>query len=817
MDWTSSLFELSAASKVTPPDMLLLFENLNAPPDLRGMRLVLDNARKVLEATKGPEFNQLFGARFTGIFSLKVICQLCSTLTNWAGGGDSATWLDESPRQRGIINDHPEWAMLILSRRSPYFDDSVFRQYQSVVLHCSGLQRKRHEEVGSEIETACRSVRKIATGKLNKSLVDLGLAGCSLEDYHEKLCDENSEVISGLEGIELLIRKILQGKGKVRQTGGGHQRYSNQQIIYRSDMHDPEPVGPEIELHLLQSGEGEEETKKIRSTGLHPEERQTLRAASVVYSAKKATKGFNLRDHHRRQSRQIAHMSSLNQRLPFRYSQLSSIELSIAARSAHDLLSGKGEPKIGRYSGLLMALLLWVGRPMEQLLKMRFYQGRSNLPNDQKDLLAYLNEEDAFVLPIRSPKWRNNLQESARQLLQDIGGSPMTHVDGVIIVSSPVRISSLMTDMLGDKLPKGIGSDSELFPTRLREEIKDELVQAMSKLNDDHHLRLTPLRVSLALFDEISALTTDWTDAALLTGHGFTTTEVTAHYYSVSGEYLQQTYHEAAVSLRNRLYQYLGFDTKSFFKFEQKILNHGEHSSKLNPRPYLVRLLASHLQDQIFEAKRQLPHDEGLRQLHNALVAYTAFWILFNTGYRAVNDLVFRLREIDWATGLLVISDKDDDSESSSRVVWLQSQLLEQLRSYVLHLELLQLRAPSHGSVHEHIEDVLSNPAPEAALLFFISEKWHVTQVSPENLRSQASAFSLPMNLSRHYLRTQLRQMGCRAEYVNAFMGHWQKGQEPFGRFSTMTPFELFSVMAPYLEQLRLQAGWSNRPGLADA
>jgi hypothetical protein len=189
---------------------------------------------------------------------------------------------------------------------------------------------------------------------------------------------------------------------------------------------------------------------------------------------------------------------------------------------------------------------------------------------------------------------------------------------------------------------------------------------------------------------------------------------------------------------------------------------------------------------------------------------------LFSSGYSAVNDLVFRLREIDWVTGFIVISDKDNESFSNSRVVWLLPQLREQLKQYVLHLEVLQTKAAEYSSLFEHIEEVLSHPHPNASLLFFLGERGQVRKLSPENLRDQFPEFSLPINLGRHYLRSSLRALGCPGEYVNAFLGHWQKGQEPFGRFSTITPLELFRHMASPLEKLRREGGWTVQTGLND-
>ncbi|APX91771.1 hypothetical protein BWR19_01785 [Halomonas sp. 1513] len=329
-------------------------------------------------------------------------------------------------------------------------------------------------------------------------------------------------------------------------------------------------------------------------------------------------------------------------------------------------------------------------------------------------------------------------------------------------------------------------------------------------------MRLTPLRISQALFDEVVRCSSDWVDAYLLTGHQFTITEVAAHYYSVPAGYLVNLYHEAVLSLRNDIYQHLNVDERNYYNFNQLINNDGDHGSKLNIKPMLLVRLVRHLKHDLRSSSRLPLDEETWREVHNSLVAYIAFWLLFATGFRAVNDLVFRWREIDFDTGFLVISDKDDESMSQARVVWLLPELREQIRYYASHLAVLQSRVFYRESLHDQIEEVLSEPHSNVPLMFFISESWQMVKLSPENLRRQVPIFTLPINSSRHYLRSALRSEGIRAEVVNAFMGHAQQGQEPFGASSTLTPVEMFRELAPTLSKMRQEAGWTAQLGLAD-
>lgn len=805
---------LSDITDIDQDEIYDLLNTLHAPPGATRLLLVLQNLQIALESTR-TLFSLFANDDFVHLFDLEIVRRLIQSLGQPSPKKRPTQWFDQSSRRQGIINDHPEWAMLILPQSHNRYRDTLYRQHQSVVIQCAALQRKRHSSVGSEILTACRDMRQLTSDVLFELHPQM-----SLFDYQDRLYTDESTIVPELRGIELLVRRINKNTGKTREGGESRHVQGVESEVRKADPEDPQNQGPISELHMLQSGLTGDDAQHARTSGLHPKEFQSLSAVAVHFSEKSATAGFDLKDHYRRQSKQVKHLGTANQRLPFRYASLSTIELSAAAKGAFELFVGigpfHGRSHEGMLAGLLLMLLIWLGRPIEELLKIRVYPDRSLLPQTRKSLLAYLAADRCFAIPIPAAEWRNNLTESARQLLYDIGGAEPAHSDDVIIVACPVRITTHLEAIDHQTEKKKRTNYTELFPASDHEQIRNELSQALSTLNRKNSLRLTSLRVSQALFDEITALSSDWTEAYLLTGHSFTVTEVTAHYTSVSGDYLQKLYHQAVTSMRDRLYQYLGIAANDFYKFEQSVSNPGDHGSKLNPKPLLIQRLIGHLKHEIREAKRGPPGEEQWRRTHNTLVAYTAFWILFSTGYRAVNDLVFRLREIDWTTGFLVISDKDDESLSNSRTIWLQPELLNQLTIYTLHLEVLQMRIRNRQTLIDHIEEILSNPIPDASLFFFISDSWQLTQVSPENLRKQVPEFALPLNLGRHYLRSALRARGCPAEYVNAFMGHWQKGQEPFGRFSAMTPFELFQELAPHLEGLSREAGWTRTSGLAD-
>jgi len=63
-------------------------------------------------------------------------------------------------------------------------------------------------------------------------------------------------------------------------------------------------------------------------------------------------------------------------------------------------------------------------------------------------------------------------------------------------------------------------------------------------------------------------------------------------------------------------------------------------------------------------------------------------------------------------------------------------------------------------------------------------------------------------------LRTRLREKGVSGEIVDAFMGHWEHGQEPFGRYSSLSPTDYRRMLESPLQELLQEAGWEVVEGL---
>ena len=171
-----------------------------------------------------------------------------------------------------------------------------------------------------------------------------------------------------------------------------------------------------------------------------------------------------------------------------------------------------------------------------------------------------------------------------------------------------------------------------------------------------------------------------------------------------------------------------------------------------------------------------------------------------------------------------MISDKDTEDYYNTHIVWLPAELRLQLQEYKLHLDALQrylaiLDPKSAQARLVQVEPPVFPGADRTAhqahnkqrvpLLFSLADTGGVRALSSGEIKSRLSDFSsLPVNANRHYLRSHLRRRGCPPEIVDAMLGHWQNGQEPWGGFSAMSPVHYARVLSQYLPPLLSDDGW---------
>lgn len=95
--------------------------------------------------------------------------------------------------------------------------------------------------------------------------------------------------------------------------------------------------------------------------------------------------------------------------------------------------------------------------------------------------------------------------------------------------------------------------------------------------------------------------------------------------------------------------------------------------------------------------------------------------------------------------------------------------------------------------------------------LFMLSEySGHVIDIELKKVEELLGRhWQLRLVSLRHFLRSQLLFSGCSGTLINALLGHAERGESPWGNFSTLPPAvwrkELKHHLAPILSQLRFE------------
>jgi hypothetical protein len=248
--------------------------------------------------------------------------------------------------------------------------------------------------------------------------------------------------------------------------------------------------------------------------------------------------------------------------------------------------------------------------------------------------------------------------------------------------------------------------------------------------------------------------------------------------------------------------------------------NHTDYvGSPFRPTRQTVANLVTELKTSLNNAMKCDSSILKLMRLHNNMSRYTAFLIAFCTGFRAIRDPFLSAAEIDWDSGFAVLSDKDNEDGYNSRLIWIPPVCLSQLKLFREHQQNALYR---FSILIPGLFSMLDRPRRDAPgrYMFFTNfdryrNEYVAKPLGPALLgKRMTPIYALPFNSSRHYLRSNLLDRKCPIEVINAFMGHFERGEEPCGVFSGLSPLTCRDVLKGKLVPLLEADGWECIAGL---
>jgi len=686
-----------------------------------------------------------------------------------------ATGLVKNPLH-GYITDHPVYAALW--HQPQQADEEPVRRAQAAFLVAVALR----PEVGivdypSALRDAGLAIRRLTSRPALLQLARSALLqpANSLKDIESNLqsCIDgldatHQESIRLLSGLARLIFYALQeGKPRHRSTGAQVQRRLR---VTPGDQ--PDDVMDMLEeISAIDGAKDQEERSKL---GAAPVRESPPRRHATIGLYDSGASALGDRERLVQAKTRARALATAAQRLPFAGDRLQLLDLEV-------LLGWLQEPDTHRTRNdkavaTLLVMMLLTGSSVHRAKSLRI---SDTLPQTNTITDPYLTLNPlSLCLPTLSLKnpFRPS-QESAKFYRSTFGHlvlpvpKSFPGMDRLLQLVTPIRKGGVFDGQ--DKYWEGLAK------------------KTLADLNGGFGSRLTLNRIAEFLPRMVADLVDDHAEGALFSDATDSTgSAARLYYYAPRLSRLVADYKLVWDSVVR------GGELKWSWENLPSSLENECVGSAGCPHDEAIRQVVDLLRKQTIELSRGRRNAERSIRFHNQLTAYTALMTMWTGGLRAIKDPI-EVELIDPIQGLLAVSEKDSDNYTTSRVVPLPAVTLKQLLYYSEHKSALLAQA-----------DWLGLCSMPQTWLFFIDEK-KPAMVTPARLMDQVGLeYLLHPNSQRHYLRTRLRESGVPGSYVDALLGHGAAGEEPYGRYSCLSPAILGRYITPPLTELIEKMGW---------
>jgi len=307
--------------------------------------------------------------------------------------------------------------------------------------------------------------------------------------------------------------------------------------------------------------------------------------------------------------------------------------------------------------------------------------------------------------------------------------------------------------------------------------------------------RLTESKISKFLFFRIlETCKGDICAASMISGDEHRLAHVRLFYAMIPAEHLQNAYLQASQELVSLILAATGKATA--LPPELPTYIKGKYvGSRLRPSSDAVKSAIN----QIKLASQNHSSPDATIDEHNHYSLITVWHFAFATACRAIETPYSQLTEIDQISGLTLIADKDDGTKYKARLAWIPEHVIKQMVQYQDYRSNLLLKYP-------HLSTESLPP------IFFLQRnrenELQVLTVRPKSMEAMMQPFiPYPSNFHRRFMRSELLSRGCPAEVVDAYMGHWSFGEEPWSQFSSFSFEQYRAEMKKHLIPLMNDIG----------
>lgn len=816
------------------PQALTLLEWIEPPPTLQALDRVIHGIRILLPVLGriSDEDDSLTEVSRSLCAALGAgVDEVDNVLTTLSQHEDCDKVSTDPKRQspfKGVIGEHPLYALI---GSLPSTDDSSAGVLAAVIVIAVSkeirITGRRGADYRSSIKNACDAAR-LALGtavvdQLPTSFNDLPSYRSALDLESSSLVGKNSE-LRHIEAIERLLRFLIRRTGGTRRGGA----------ITREDTLSAEDTGDRpLRIERVSARTTQSKRSEARQTGLAADElaedhefvsvlgadadepdEGSVETEDTSHSTRPLASQVLLRQ------RLISQIERANQFLPTDFSRLSTSEIALFLHELRCHLRGvesgtqsdtehRPLPQLAVEPIVGLAVCFWAGVAPAHAVRLRLYVDADSLPiHFPSKSLAFTMKEGFLILPAARPKASPTYKKADFALAQLTGDR--VHLPlGSLLKPYLLRLAAARRLRTPDNPDGVMGTDAfELDATRLVRMMKDR-VRMMAQ---ETHSRLTPTRIARTLFSRLADMTGDLACASLISSTTHRLSDTQLHYFTAPHAEITARFVRCIRTLMDEVISELKAAGTSVnvppppHPLEKEHIHIG---SPICPQTATVFNLAAALETAFERARREVLQPDYRIELHNAFTHYVHAMLRFAIGLRDVGEPLPAWGRINRARRVILVSDKDDVASYSSRLLPLPDLVLGQLEHWARHLIAME----GHLAF-EHVIDGRQKQQRDGLLFYLVRSKGRVrpARSNDPEIRAQlatiAPEFRLPHNCNRHYLRSLFVELGCPAELIDDFMGHWVRGREPWGRFSTLPPMLLVERLRPFVERALQKTGF---------
>lgn len=490
------------------------------------------------------------------------------------------------------------------------------------------------------------------------------------------------------------------------------------------------------------------------------------------------------------------HVLLANQIFPWEYSGLTIQEVSdFLSTASRDLRALKDNPEWSaedwKQAEAITAatVMFWLGAEVDRLAEIYWLRSEEVLHSDSSDKydLTYVGDaargEGEWCLRAVTPEYRttpeiqeDQIRAPARYLwLPDLPNL------GYFIAIFDARRKPPRKGKYSDHL---FISDAADLSVSIKRWLQDRFPNQ----------RITVAKLTNYMPRLLSARTGDPTLATLITGNIHRLARVRLFYTATQSKTLVQAYRKVVTDLLLNVYGSL--NRPNIYPPERLSppFRTGVIGGRNCPTYEAVQSMVRRLQADLATAGRYVDQS-GFIRFHNLLTLWTLQCFAYATSCRAIVTPLLPLTDVDPTRGLAPLSDKDDEFAHKTRLIWIPDAIQRQMFAYERHLQMVapQIRGWRNGRIYPYA--------------YFLDADGAFEEARPKVIERNLEPYlKVKPNTHRRFLRTELIERGCSPEVVDAFMGHWQVGEEPFGKFSSFSyegyVAELRSYLVPLLKDL---------------